>query len=189
MQRLQPSGSVPTPWTTHPAAPATPSPRRRETSFSLPRRRDSRNLENELLRRRGWGGHRGRGQSPRLSQAPPPWRKRSPSSPAALRPQPCLSGGLLRTDGGQCGGDTEKSPGGGGQGRGLTQRGRQVFPAEDLFVQLFCLLVLVLFQVGRGLRGGEGLGDLGSDLPPWARCYRRSQTRPPPTSHLVTKGR
>lgn len=78
---------------------------------------------------------------------------------------------------------------GGGQGRGLTQRGRQVFPAEDLFVQLFCLLVLVLFQVGRGLQGGEGLGDLGSDLPPWARCYRRSQTRPPPTSHLVTKGR
>lgn len=35
--------------------------------------------------------------------------------------------------------------GGGGRGRGLTQRSRQVLPAQDLFVQLFCLLVLVLF--------------------------------------------
>lgn len=40
---------------THPAAPAKPSPRRRETSFSLPRRMDSRSLEKELLLRRTWG--------------------------------------------------------------------------------------------------------------------------------------
>lgn len=48
-----------TPPSTHPAAPAVPSPRRRETSFSLPRRMDSRNsrsLEKELLLRRTWGG-------------------------------------------------------------------------------------------------------------------------------------
>lgn len=55
---------------THPAAPAVLSPRRRETSFSLPRRMDSRNsrsLEKELLLRRTWGGHSdvwGHGEGP-----------------------------------------------------------------------------------------------------------------------------
>lgn len=43
--------------------------------------------------------------------------------------------------------DTEKPPGV-GEKLGLTERGRQVLPAEDFLVQLFCLLVLVLFQVG-----------------------------------------
>lgn len=68
----------------------------------------------------------------------------------------------------------EQSSGGPGWGWGLTQRGRQVLAAQDLSVQLFCLLVLVLFQVGRGLRGGGG--NRGSDL------EHPRHTSPPPTS-------
>lgn len=45
------------------------------------------------------------------------------------------------------GGNAEQPPGQ-GRGRGLTERGGQGLPAEDLFVQLFRLLVLVLLQVG-----------------------------------------
>lgn len=57
---------------THPAAPAAPSPRSRETSFSLPRRMDSRSLEKELLRRRVWGGRRGRWSASPDTRAPFP---------------------------------------------------------------------------------------------------------------------
>lgn len=49
--------------------------------------------------------------------------------------------------------DAEKSPGG-REGWGLTERGGQALAAQDFSVELFCLLVLVLFQVGRGLREG-----------------------------------
>lgn len=46
----------------------------------------------------------------------------------------------------------------GGSRGALTEWGGQSLLAEDLLVQLLCLLVLVLFQVGRGLRGGPGQG-------------------------------
>lgn len=42
---------------------------------------------------------------------------------------------------------------------GGSKRGGQGLLAEDLLVQLLSLLVLVLFQVGRGLRGGQGQGQ------------------------------
>lgn len=42
--------------------------------------------------------------------------------------------------------------------RGRSQWGRQGLLAEDLLVQLLCLLVLVLLQVGCGLQGGPGQG-------------------------------
>lgn len=61
---------------------------------------------------------------------------------------------------GHGGGVTGATPEGGWAGsRGaLTKRGGQGLLAEDLLVQLLSLLVLVLFQVGRGLRGGQGQG-------------------------------
>lgn len=46
----------------------------------------------------------------------------------------------------------------GGSRGPLTKRGGQGLLAEDLLVQLLCLLVLVLLQVGCGLRGGPGQG-------------------------------
>jgi len=96
LQKLQQWGSFLLGSLTHPAAPATPSPRRRETSFSLPRLSDSRILEKELLRRRVWGGRPGHQSVPPFSSSPRP-RSRSeahpPSSPV-LRHQLCLCWGL-----------------------------------------------------------------------------------------------
>lgn len=76
---------------THPAAPAIPSPRRRETSFSLPRLRDSRILEKELLRRRVWRGRQDPSQ-PHFSSSPRPRsgsQAHLPSSPVRCH-QLCL---------------------------------------------------------------------------------------------------
>lgn len=111
---------------THPAAPAAPSPRRRETSFSLPRRRDSRSLENELLRRRVWGGHHGHSQPP-SHPAPTPPRELKQSHPhllSCITGSACVGGpwgnrwGTLRWD-------TEKPPGGTeGLERGTHREGR-----------------------------------------------------------------
>jgi len=101
LQKLQQWGSFLLGSLTHPAAPATPSPRRRETSFSLPRLSDSRILEQALLRRRVWGGRPGHQSVPPFSSSPRP-RSRSeahpPSSPV-LRHQLCLCWGLLGTEG------------------------------------------------------------------------------------------
>lgn len=117
-------GSLLTLSNTHPAAPAIPSPRRRETSFSLPRRMDSRNLENELLRRRVWGGHRGHPSAPIPAtphSQPGGGRIRHPHLSCCVTGRAC-GGGSWGTDGGRCGGDTEKPPG--GEGLGAHREGR-----------------------------------------------------------------
>lgn len=67
-------------------------------------------------------------------------------------------GGSCGTEGGGVTGATPEGGWAGSRGA-LTKRGGQGLLAEDLLVQLLSLLVLVLFQVGRGLRGGQGQGQ------------------------------
>lgn len=127
-------GSLLTLSNTHPAAPAIPSPRRRETSFSLPRRMDSRNLENELLRRRVWGGHRGYLSAPSQPLPIPSleadaygiltFRAVSPAVPVLAAPGEQMGAVVVGTLRSHLA----------GRDWGLTERGGQVLPAEDFFV-------------------------------------------------------